>query len=273
MAFNQTLTENTATRQLFDVTYKNVNTTTINGLPPGSGPTGPTGATGPTGPTGPTGATGSGSTGPTGPTGPSDTSTLDVGTATDSGPYYLLFVNGSGFSKSVYIDGGTPLSYIPATGTINLSNITGANLVNAYPNFSIPYNAFNYFVATLNGAGLIWASSTSINGAPYDGGASTSLDFGSLNFSVNASQLGTYRFCVAYLGGGNTGILNCDCDGVTTTIDTYSALTNIVSYQWEQTFTVAGAKSVHLYTNGKNIASTDYFIQFAADDIQIYRIA
>jgi hypothetical protein len=295
MSFESSLSSNSQ-KVLYDVSFQNVNTETINNIPV---PPGGTESKGPI-----NNAQLSDGAGGFLDSGVSLVNTTNLTTLTSPiGNGLRISTNGtngqgvitlnsndgctlqSGNGRTIVFSahGASTVVFPVVNGTSNTQVLTwtGRNnpmswqepTVNTYPNFSIPYNAFNYFVAALNTDGLVWASSTSINGAPYDGGSTPNLDFGTLNFDIAPSQLGTYRFCVAYLAGANTGILNCDCDGVTTVIDTYNAVTNIISYQWEQTFTVAETKSVHLYNNGKNGLSSSYYIQFTNDNLQIYRIA
>ena len=144
-----------------------------------------------------------------------------------------------------------------------------SGFINKYPNLSIPYTAFNYFVVS-DFSGLIWVKSDSINGSPSTP-VTLGQDFGTLNFDIDVSQLGVYRFAIGFLGYTDQGIINFICDGVTTTIDLYNSMYTFTNFQWEQTFTTAGQKTIQLINNGKNVSSSDYNITFRNNFLQIYR--
>jgi hypothetical protein len=185
-----------------------------------------------------------------------------------------LDINAGSNSVSLTTQGSYGLSG-QFLGSDGLGNVAWGNpsyFVNPYPNLSVPIIAFNYFVST-NNSGQAWSNSDSINGSPYST-VTDGQDFGTMNFSIDPSQLGTYRFGVCYTTGDNLGIINIICDSVTTSIDMYSGGTNNnVGYQWEQTFSTAGAKTIQVINNGKNSSSSDYQVIWNYGEISIYRIS
>ena len=180
-------------------------------------------------------------------------------------------VTGSGNTAAAYSLPTTDGSAGQSFQTDGAGTVTWGNSINPYPNLSVPYAAFNYFVSTDND-GIIWSYTTSLNGNPY-ALVTNGLDFGTLNFTILPGQEGTYRFTVSYITDTNLGIQNIICDGVTTTIDMYSASTvHSVNLSWEQTMT-AGAKTIQLINNGKNASSTGYYVSWCNNEIQIFRVS
>lgn len=155
--------------------------------------------------------------------------------------------------------------------TNNSINISTNPVVNPYPNISVPYTAFNYFVST-NNNGTIWTYSGTLNGNAYTP-VTNGLDFGTLNFTILPEQAGVYRFSISYTIGNQYGIQNIICDGVTTSVDMYASGTSYSqTLSWEQTMS-AGAKTIQLINAGKNASSSDYYVFWCNDAIQIFRVS
>lgn len=150
------------------------------------------------------------------------------------------------------------------------ANIAGGIPGNKWPLLSVPWTNWQYFVGVLSGttASLLWVPSDGINNTPYAG--SPNRNFGSVNIDI--STAGTYLFSFGYQAQNNTGIATFVINGVTTSVDTYNAFSTMESYTWAQVLNI-GVYTVTLSSLTKNVASSDYWLQFLGDGLSIRRIA
>lgn len=139
-----------------------------------------------------------------------------------------------------------------------------------WPLLSVPWTCWQYFVTVLSGttASALWVPSNSINGTGYTG--ASSRNFGTI--TINVTSTGTYSFSFAYQAQNNTGIATFVINGVTTSVDTYNAFSTMESFTWTQVLT-PGVYTIALSSLTKNVASSDYWLQFMGDGLAIKRVA
>lgn len=150
------------------------------------------------------------------------------------------------------------------------ANIEGGIAGDKWPLLSVPWTNWQYFVGVLSGttASLLWVPSDMNNGTGYEG--SPNRNFGSVNIDIETA--GTYAFSFAYQMQNNTGIATFVIDGVTTTVDTYYPFSTMASHTWTQVLGV-GTYTLTLSSLTKNVASSDYWLQFLGDGLSIRRVA
>jgi hypothetical protein len=175
-------------------------------------------------------------------------------------------------SKLQYFPGDVIIQNVLKVGTIyaDVANITTVNVGGTWPLISVPWTNWQYFVGTLSGttASALWVPSNGINGFAYTG--ASSRNFGTI--TLNVETAGTYSFSFAYQTQSNTGIATFVINGVTTSVDTYYAFSTVESYTWTQVLAV-GVYTMTLSSLTKNVASSDYWLQFIGDGLAIRRVA
>lgn len=176
---------------------------------------------------------------------------------------------------------GSKLQYFPGNVIIqdtlkvreifaNIVNIANAIPVNNWSLVSVPWTNWQYFVGVLSGttASALWVPSNGINGIPYTG--ASQRNFGTV--TMNIETAGTYSFSFAYQAQNNTGIATFVINGITTSIDTYYAFSTVESFTWTQVLGV-GIYTITLSSLTKNVASSDYWLQFIGDGLAIRRVS
>lgn len=180
---------------------------------------------GPTGPAGTNGATGpAGADGAAGPTGPAGA----AGAAGVAGP----------------------------TGPAGADGATGAGLASFRGGIVIPWTAFPFHRVVTGGGYPTFTPCTAENGGSLVLSSSASVGSASIYIPVT----GTWKMTVIWNYSTASGKINIIINSVTTTIDQYASSTYVGTYAWTQSLTGGTTYTVTLTMNGKNAASSNYYI-------------